>query len=180
MKQETQEIMKMKQVLDFDATKGVARQGDVIIFKLPQDINIDKFLEIAPVNNRLILLEGEMTGHHHAIDLMEHSRTGTGSVNNIGLRKTNKIVEDMLSKASETTKAVVKMYLDTNVAKQLLDKNILTRIDLYVGTLVIEGGGDVGVVLGHEEHASIRLTEGCYYVGRQIESAGAEERIVRD
>lgn len=179
----------MKQVLDFDATKGVARQGDVIIFKLPQDINIDKFLEISPVNNRLILLEGEMTGHHHAIDLMERFGPGTDRVNtadrgpfhrNTGLRKTSKTVEDMLSKASETTKAVVKMYSDTNVAKQLLDKNILTRIDLYVGTLVIEGGGDVGVVLGHEEHASIRLTEGCYYVGRQIESAGAEERIVRD
>ena len=56
-------------------------------------------------------------------------------------------------------------------------KGILTRGDLAIGCLVVEG---VSVVVTHEEHDGIRLPPGNYYVGRQVESAGAEERVVAD
>jgi hypothetical protein len=36
------------------------------------------------------------------------------------------------------------------------------------------------VVLSHEEHDGIRLPIGRYLIGRQIESAGADEHLVAD
>mgnify|MGYP003334211480 CR=1 FL=1 len=158
---------------EYNGNVGVARQGDVLIFKLPDSIKVNKTGEISPRDGKLILLEGEMTGHHHSVDVMDRPIAALA-------QKTNKMVEDLLNKASNVTAAVVKMYSDKGVVDQLVAKKILTRTDLYIGTMVVEGGGDVGVVVQHQEHDGIRLKEGCYYVGRQIESAGAEERLVRD
>lgn len=161
---------------EYTGNNGVARQGDVLIFKLPKNIELNRVNEITPRSGKLILLEGEMTGHHHSIDVLERP-TSKDVVVPI---KTSRTVEDMLSKASNVTPAVTNFYKDDGVTKQLVDAGILTRTDLYIGTLEVSGGGDIGVVLKHQEHAGIRLTEGCYYVGRQIESAGAEERVVAD
>jgi len=46
---------------------GDCLQGDVILFRVPDRITIDLTDEISPRGNRLILAEGEITGHHHAI-----------------------------------------------------------------------------------------------------------------
>lgn len=153
--------------------KGVARQGDVILFRLPDSIKVNQKNEISPINGRIILLEGEMTGHHHAIDMLDRPA-------GFEPKKTNKAVEDMLSKASAVTKATARFFNDTETIQVLVNKQILTRTDLAIGILSVEGGGDVGVVLKHEEHDGIRLKAGNYYVGRQVESVGAEQRMVRD
>lgn len=168
----------MNKVREF---KGqIARQGDVLILRLPEHYTVSDENEISPSQGKLVLLEGEMTGHHHAIDVMNCTLSTSSKEKTIKPKKTNKIVEDLLYKAGNVTEVVTKLFRDENVVKKLVEDKILTRSDLYVGTLVVQGGGDVGVLLKHQEHAPIRLTQGNYYIGRQIENAGAEERYVRD
>lgn len=52
---------------DWSPDKGDALQGDVCLFRIPDHIKIDTSDEISAKNGRLILAEGEITGHHHAI-----------------------------------------------------------------------------------------------------------------
>jgi hypothetical protein len=70
-----------------------------------------------------------------------------------------------------------KFYRDAKAAEQMRGLGILTRTDLVVGLLIIDVGS---MVLRHEEHDGIRIPPGAYLVGRQVESAGAEERKVVD
>lgn len=42
------------------------RQGDVLL--IPCNVSMDGAKEIKPRNGRLILAEGEATGHHHSVD----------------------------------------------------------------------------------------------------------------
>ena len=157
--------------------KGVARQGDVLIFKLPENIEVAEVNEISPSNGKLVLLEGEMTGHHHAVDVLDRPAFRDEPA---VPRKTNKTIEDMLANAASVSAPVVRMFADSNVPEQLVKANILSRTDLYIGTLTVEGGGDLGILVTHDEHDGIRLKAGKYYIGRQVESAGAEERMVQD
>ncbi len=69
------------------------------------------------------------------------------------------------------------MYRDERAVAAMVSKGIITRSDLAVALLVIEGGP---MSVTHEEHDGIRLPVGRYLIGRQIESAGAEERVVAD
>jgi len=163
------------QVHDYSG-KGVARQGDVVFFKIPSDVVVAEVNEIQPIQNKLVVLEGEMTGHHHHFEVMERPVEATKSA----LQKTNKLVEDLMHGASQVTAPIVRMFKDEKAVQELVKKGILTRTDLFLGFLQVEGGGDVGAVLKHQEHDGIRFKSGIYYVGRQIESAGAEERVVRD
>jgi hypothetical protein len=43
------------------------RQGDVYLTKVGK-VDLAQARRIAPVNGRLILAEGEATGHHHSVD----------------------------------------------------------------------------------------------------------------
>lgn len=45
---------------------GMLRQGDVLL--VPCNVSMDGAKEIQPRNGRLILAEGEATGHHHRVD----------------------------------------------------------------------------------------------------------------
>ena len=54
---------------------GMAFQGDVSIIPVPADGGIDRSDEIKPVDGRLILQEGEVTGHHHAIAFADRPAT---------------------------------------------------------------------------------------------------------
>lgn len=54
---------------DWNPDKGDACQGDVLLFRIPDSITLDLSAEIKPNDNRLVLAEGEVTGHHHAIFL---------------------------------------------------------------------------------------------------------------
>lgn len=166
---------------EYRGTNGVARQGDVLIYKLPKEVTINRTQEILPKNGKLVLLEGEMTGHHHAINVMDRPepRVAFGEMP-VKPVKTSKAVEDIFAKAMDVGPATAKMYNDKTTCEQLMKLGVLTRSDLYIGTLEIVGGGDVGMIVTHDEHDGIRLLAGTYYIGRQVESAGAEERRVSD
>jgi hypothetical protein len=144
-------------------------QGDVMILPLPKEMFVKEFEgEIPAINGKLILQEGEVTGHHHAIDVLERPATAkapaTGGDANAWLAK-NK------------TTGSAKMFRATKIAQELVSKRALTRADLIVGLLVVEGNP---VNVSHQEHTSIMLAPGQYVVGRQIESVAGEERRVTD
>lgn len=110
------------------------------------------------------LLEGEVTGHHHTI-VGKYSLEGAAQFRDDGLARE-------VEAASLQGSAM--LYEDRDLAASL---PWLLRTDLMIGFLHVDGGP---VNLEHPEHDAIQLPEGTYYVGRQIESAGAEERIVAD
>lgn len=150
-------------VREFDPAQGQAFQGDVAIIPVPANIRLDTSDEIVPREGRLILQEGELTGHHHAIDF-----DATRATNSPRLRAAFGV---------KTLPGKARLFRDDNVASAMVTAGILTRPDLAVGVLVVTGGP---VVLVHEEHDGIRLPEGRYLVGRQVESIGADERWVAD
>lgn len=156
----------MSIVKDYDPSKGQAFQGDVCIFRVPPKIaaKLNRADEIAPIAGRLILQEGEFSGHHHVIKLPQPAMYHDGAL-------TRELT------IASAPKATARMFRDSVAADALIGDGILTRADLCVGFLEIENGP---VTVTHQEHDGIRLPSGIYYVGRQIESAGAEERVVRD
>ena len=157
----------MSNVRNYNPSEGQAYQGDVCIFLVPKKVavKLNRIDEISPVAGRLILQEGEFSGHHHAIKLPQP----------VMFR------DDAMAQELETNTraaaATARMFRDPDMAQALVNEGILTRTNLTVGFLEIEGGE---MTVTHEEHDGIRLPSGIYYVGRQIESAGAEERIVAD
>lgn len=152
-------------IRNYDPTQGCAFQGDVSIVPVPAGIAISRVEEIKPIDGRLILQEGEVTGHHHAIRLPEPTR----------------FRDDGIARSLETASAVplgtARLYRDTAAANAMVRAGVLTRTDLVTAFLVVEGGP---VTITHEEHDGIRVPPGNYVIGRQVESAGAEERVVRD
>lgn len=164
----------------FDPTKGQAFQGDVSIIPIPAGIAIGRHDEIKAVKGRLILQEGEVTGHHHAIAVGK-ARNFQAQPRETGdplLATRDPALRRAFGSAgrAETT-GIARMYRDAAAVNEMVRRGILTRADLAIGCLVVEGAP---VALAHEEHDTIEIPPGQYVIGRQIESAGAEERIVRD
>jgi len=164
-------------IRDFDPAQGQAFQGDVSIIPIPKGISISTVEEIKPIDGRLILQEGEVSGHHHAIDLRQKN-----------FRPDNRVIGDPVLNVRDTslrkafgakkiTAATARMYRDPRAVGAMRQHGLITREDLAVACLVVEGGP---IIVSHEEHDAIRLPPGNYLVGRQVESAGAEERIVAD
>lgn len=167
-------------IRDFNPNDGMAFQGDVAIVPVPNHIKIVTTDEIKPVDGRLILQEGELTGHHHAIALLERPAVHVGDTSEMVApvktsRAAQKVMADAL--ANKIVVPSAKLFRDASAAQEMVRAKILTRADLAVAFLVVEGGP---MVVSHEEHDGIRLPVGRYYVGRQVESAGAEERRVAD
>lgn len=152
-------------IRDFNPADGCAFQGDVAIVPVPADLatRLDRTQEIAPREGRLILAEGEVSGHHHAITLPPRSA------------EADKLMADAL--AGKIAVPTAKLYRDPAMAEAIRKAGILTRTDLCIAFLEIEDGP---FTVTHEEHDGIRLPAGLYYIGGQIESAGAEERRVAD
>ena len=148
---------------------GVAAQGDVILIPLSKGLALDRTNEINPVDGRLILQHGELTGHHHGI-------TVPGFRSQPVMFRDDALARD-LAQAAPVATGTARMYRDDKLARSMVGKGILARADLCVGFLEVTEGP---VVVTHEEHDGIRLPIGLYYVGRQVESAGAEERMVAD
>jgi hypothetical protein len=127
----------------------------------------------AASGRHLILAAGETTGHHHAIALLDRSADAIAPV------KTSKAVQDLMADAQAGKIAVptARLYRDPAAVESMRAAGIITRVDLAVAVLIVETGP---MCLSHEEHDTIRIPPGEYLIGRQIESAGAEERIVAD
>lgn len=150
---------------DWNPADGLAFQGDVLLMPIPDTIPLRTTDEIAPIDGRLILQEGEVTGHHHAIRLPQPV-----------MFRDDGIARDPAVKAPVAI-GVAHLYRDDQAARAMVAAGLLARSDLCTGFLVVEGGP---VTVSHEEHDPIHLPPGRYYVGQQIESAGAEERVVSD
>jgi hypothetical protein len=161
----------MTHIRDFDPTQGQAFQGDILILPVPEKLakTLSRLHEIPPREGRLILAEGEMTGHHHAIAL-------PGFRSQPVMFRDDGLARDM-SLAQGIPVGTATMYRDDALAAGMVREGPLTRSDLCVGFLVVEGAP---MVVTHEEHVGIRLPVGVYLIGRQIESVGAEERRVAD
>ena len=160
------------EIRDYDPTKGMAFQGDVSIIPVPAGIAIDRSDEVPPVAGRLILQEGEVTGHHHAIALAERPARRE-------LDEPDLVVESLISDALENKIALpnARLFRDPAAVDAMRERGLITRTDLIVGVLIVEAGP---MCLLHEEHDGIRIPPGAYLIGRQVESAGAEERRVAD
>lgn len=161
----------MSTIRDFDQTQGQEFQGDIAFVPVPDDIVIDTTDAVAPIDGRLIIQEGEASGHHHAIDLLDRGTTRR--------RKTSRAAERLMAAAlaREIALPTARMFRDQEAVAEMCRRGILLRPDLAIGILVVEHGP---MVVSHEEHDGIRLQPGRFYVGRQVESAGAEERVVVD
>lgn len=165
-------------IYDFDPAKGQAFQGDVSIVPIPSDIKISTINEIAPVKGRLILQEGEVSGHHHAVDLRQkHFQAQPRETGDPLLATKSPKLRRLLGGMTKAAVGAARMYRDASVADEMIRRGILTRADLVIACLVVEGGP---MSITHEEHDGIRLPPGNYLIGRQVESAGAEERVVAD
>ena len=162
-------------IVKWNPKDGPAFQGDIAIVAIPASIAVEPLNEIMPIDNRLIIQEGEQSGHHHAINLVRSRQFRQDRV--IG-DPVLQVRDTRLKKAfGGKARPTAHLYRDTKAIEAMRACGILTRTDLAIGCLVIEGGS---VVISHEEHDGIRVPPGSYYLGRQVESAGAEERIVTD
>lgn len=158
-------------VHDYDPKLGMALQGDISIVPVPEGITLDTSDEIKPENGQLIIMEGEASGHFHAIDLMERPET----IDVPRSKAADSVMSDAL--AGKIAVPTAKMYRDPSVPSEMVRRGILTRSDLAIAVLVVETGP---MCLSHEEHDGIRLPVGRYVLGRQVESVGAETRRVVD
>jgi hypothetical protein len=165
------------QIHNFDPAQGQAFQGDIVFLPMPSDVAVATNDEIKPVDGRLVIQEGETTGHHHAIAVprMRHFRDARQVGDPATFTRSPKLRQAFGGKKRRAAGA--RLYRDTAAVAALRGAGLLTRTDLAIGCLVVEG--DAAVVV-HDEHDGVRLPIGRYYVGRQIESAGAEERVVAD
>ncbi len=156
-------------VRDWNPDAGMAFQGDVALIPVPASLaaSLATNDEVKPIDGRLILQEGEVTGHHHAIRLPGFSAQPA------------MYADGALARTMGTTAAlpVARLYRDDALARRLAAEGLLARADLVVAFLKVDTGP---VVVSHEEHDAIRIPPGLYAVGRQVESAGAEERRVQD
>lgn len=167
-------------ILNYDPKQGQAFQGDVSIIPIPSDLSVSTIDEIQAKDGKLILQEGELTGHHHHIALprqrnFKPARDVGDPVLNV---RDTRLRKAFGGKSKEKdVDATARLYRDPNIAAEMQRRGIITRTDLVVGCLVINGGP---MMIVHQEHDGIRTPPGSYLIGRQIESAGAEERVVAD
>lgn len=168
----------MNHIHDYDPSEGQAYQGDVAIVPVPDHIKIDMADEMQPRDGRLILAEGEVTGHHHAIRLDDGRSANFHQIVRASVDPLDGMSPGLKRKFAPKARAgVARMYRDANAIREMVSAGILERTDFCIGFLNVEGAP---VVLRHDEHDGIRIPEGRYYIGRQIESVGAEERRVED
>lgn len=131
-------------------------QGDIVLMRVPDDLEVATIDEISPQDGRLILAEGEFTGHHHAIDVVAPATKG---------------------KAKTKAKGVAKFYRAPSATRHLVRQGVLTTDRLAIGFLIITGGP---VMLRHEEHDALQIDPGTYYIGAQREMDSSEERRIKD
>ena len=163
-------------VHDWNPDDGDALQGDVCLFRIPDHIEVDTSDELTAKNGRLILAEGEVTGHHHAIwdrnPPASFREDGSGA--GVSEADTAAMVSQVATKAKTGT---AKLYRDPAAIDALVREGHLTTEALAIGILIV---AKHPVVLRHDEHDAIRIPPGRFYVGGQQEWDAAEARRVAD
>lgn len=155
-------------------------QGDVNFYPLEMwnksadDISRKTLLRTTA--NRLLIQEGEITGHHHGVWFMPKPvhlmETGHGQA--------SALADNILAKAQRGELAPARLYQDGDLVKSL-------RLDVgapVIGFLLCEED----VVIRHanaegvptHEHADINLPKGGYLVTGKREWTAGDERRVQD
>src|SRR5206468_3769594 len=100
---------------------------------IPPDIAIATTEEIRPVKGRLILQEGEISGHHHAVALRQRNFQGQPREAGDPLLATRspKLRKAFGATAKEKP-GTARMYRDDSVPAEMLRRSILTRTDLAI------------------------------------------------
>jgi hypothetical protein len=159
----------MMRIIDWNPANGDLCQGDVEIFRLPDSVRLNLADEVRPRDRRLILAEGELTGHHHAIWLPQPV-----------MFRDDGLARELAPELAAETQApagTARLYRDPSAIRQLIELGELDHERLAIGLLIVEGAP---VVLRHDEHDAVRISPGRYYVGGQNEWNAAEERRVAD
>jgi hypothetical protein len=159
-----------------DKEKGMARQGDVLIWSLPEGYVPSKSTPIKAKDGRIVLLEGEATGHHHSIGLKLPQPTMFRD-ESFGACDTKLGACDTKLGACDTKVVMATLYEDAALLSQLRTDGYLTTERLCVGFLVVE---HAPVNVEHQEHDTIQVPPGAYYVGRQQEFIAGEMNYVQD
>jgi hypothetical protein len=164
-------------IIDWDPAKGDLCQGDVVLFRIPDRLALVVEDEIKPRDSRLILAEGEITGHHHAI---WHPQPAMFRDDGLAreLLQSQGVPDDgaTAAKLSEAN-GTAKLYRAPETVRQLIQLGELAHGRLAIGFLIVD---HAPVVLRHDEHDAVRIPPGRYYVGGQSEWDAAEERRVAD
>ncbi len=158
--------------------EGQAFQGDIVLMKLPEEIVVARYrVLVPPTEARVVLQEGELTGHLHRIA----NGGGLTFFRDDGLARDlppADAVEPCASRREEKPRTGrAGLYEDFVALQQMIDSGLLRRGLCSIGFLVVEGGP---VVLEHEEHAPILIPAGAYYVGGQQEFDAASVKRVCD
>lgn len=148
----------------WNPAKGDACQGDVILFRLPAGIEVATTDEILARDIGLVLAEGESTGHHHAIKMVPQPV----------MFHDEALARDL---TAAQTVGTAKLYRDAAAVAALVRAEELTTDRLAIGFLIVE---HAPVALSHDEHDTIMIPPGTYYVGGQMEWSADEERRVGD
>jgi hypothetical protein len=172
-------------IIDWNPAEGDLCQGDVILAGIiPDRLKLDTSDEAKPRDHRLILAEGEVTGHHHAIWLKAAMFRDDGLARELPQydalrREVDRYYAEIQDDAARRGPPVgtARLYRDPAAVRALIRQGELAHDRLAIGFLVVEGGP---VVLRHDEHDAVRIPPGRYYVGGQSEWDAAEERRVAD
>jgi len=158
----------MSEIIHYDPSKGNAVQGDVIIVPLPADTKFSREQPIQRDGNEQVLAYGEVTGHHHGITNGLRSPEPT-------MFRDDAMAADLAVKAPVAI-GTAQLYKDDAAIQALASKG-LANSRLAVGLLEVKDGP---VDLHHQEHATIRIPAGLYYIGNQQEFDAGEARRVAD
>jgi hypothetical protein len=165
-------------IIDWDPAKGDLCQGDVVLFRIPDRLALVVEDEIKPRDSRLILAEGEVTGHHHAIWNPQPAMfRDDGLARELvpGLEAEVRANETLF--ARHELAGTAKLWRAPETVRQLIQLGELAHGRLAIGFLIVD---HAPVVLHHDEHDAVRIPPGRYYVGGQSEWDAAEERRVLD
>jgi hypothetical protein len=156
-------------IRDWNPATGDACQGDVVLFPIPDHVELSCSQPIGVKDHQLILAEGEVTGHHHAIRLPQPVM-----FRDDGLARG---LEAQFMPEQKQQAGTAALFRDDAAIAALVSARALETANLAIGILAVEGAS---VVLRHDEHDPIRIPVGRYYVGRQREQHAGLERRVAD
>jgi hypothetical protein len=143
-------------IRDLLASQSMAFQGDIVIWRLPDNFTFSRNTPISLKGNRFELLEGESSGHVHCVYADPNIEA----------------LENLYQLESPTAE----MFFDPESATQLVeDPNLLIGFLVApVPVLIIHAKN--GQLTG--EHDPIRVSPGNYYIGRQREFFGFSRMVV--
>jgi hypothetical protein len=172
-------------IRDWNPGDGDFAQGDVLIFRLPDGLAPSRSQPIAARDGKLILAEGEATGHHHAIWFNPPMFRDDGLARSLEAGMVGRADHARAPATDAAYRAAAEvpqsesatLYRDDIMTENLVLGGYLTTDELVIGYLIVDGDP---VMLRHQEHDTVSIPPGNYYIGRQREMNAGEVRRVQD